>query len=374
MGASFKFIIRKQALKLDGTTNIYIRFIVDRKVQYIKTNINILPKNFNKASQQISKKDCLHHEKNFCINEISNNITKRILQHEQQNAPIFLSDLLDAYKQKNNIDLMAYTVQLCEQKKLTKSRTSHVIKSIKYLLEYSNKTNLYNLTTSTILGFRNYLSNTLSKNSVISQLSRIRSVYNAAFNDGIIKYKPFDKVTIGVGSNKQLYFTKEEVFLLIDGLNNISESKKIILEAFLFGCFTGLRFSDLLRLKIDNLKAFEDKYYIEFVQGKTKVKNIVPLNNFALKYIDFTTKKHLFPQLTNQHYNRELKEIAAQIGFEKYISFHISRHTFITISQQLGMSLSDVSKIAGHTNIKTTQGYTHHNFKSLFDSISKWDN
>jgi integrase len=373
MGASFKFIIRKQALKLDGTTNIYIRFIVDRKVQFIKTNINVLPNNFLLVAQQVSKKDVLHHEKNFCINEISNNITKRILQHEQQNSPLFLSDLIEAYKQKNNIDLMAYTIQLCEQKKLTRSRKSQVIKSVSYLLAFNPKANLYNLTTSTILGFKNHLSNTLAKNTVISQLSRIRSVYNAAFNDGVIKYKPFDKVAIGVGTNKQLYFTKDEVFALVHKMNFVSESKQKILSAFLFGCFTGLRFSDLLRLKIDNVKAFDNKYYIEFVQGKTKVKNIVPLNNYALKYIDKTANKYLFPQLTNQHYNRELKEIAEQIGFEKYISFHISRHTFITLSQQIGISLSDVSKIAGHTNIKTTQGYTHHNLSSLFDSISKWN-
>ncbi len=374
MGASFKFIVRKQALKKDGSTRLYLRIIVDKKVAYIVTNILVLPINFNVDSQVVSKKDGLHHDKNLCITEIKTKLTRCVLEYEKSGSPLFVNDLLQAYKQQNIVGLLEYSKQVFEQKKLTKTRQSQIRKSIEYLLEHKPGTNLYNLNNSTLNSFKNYLATKVNSNTVISRLSQIRSIYNAAYNDGIIKYKPFEKFTVGVGTTKEHFFTLDELFYLKDNIQVLSVAKQKILSTFLFACFTGLRFSDVIRLKKENIKPFESGFYIEFVQGKTKKKNIVPLSKFALKMFDINNSGFVFPQLSNQHYNRDLKEIAAFLKFDKYISFHVSRHTFITISQHIGIGLSEASKLAGHTTIKTTQGYTHHNLSSLFNSICKWNN
>jgi site-specific recombinase XerD len=66
----------------------------------------------------------------------------------------------------------------------------------------------------------------------------------------------------------------------------------------------------------------------------------------------------LFPILSNQKMNSYLKEIAGICGINKDLTFHIARHTFATtVTLSNGVPIESVSKMLGHTNIKTTQHY-----------------
>ena len=76
------------------------------------------------------------------------------------------------------------------------------------------------------------------------------------------------------------------------------------------------------------------------------------------KYRNVSTGEHVFPRLSNNCVNRKLKMLAEKAGIGKRLSFHVARHTFattITLSQ--GMPIETVSRLLGHTNIKTTQIY-----------------
>jgi site-specific recombinase XerD len=66
----------------------------------------------------------------------------------------------------------------------------------------------------------------------------------------------------------------------------------------------------------------------------------------------------LLPVLSNQKMNSYLKEIADACGITEELTFHIARHTFATtVTLANGVSIESVSKMLGHTNIKTTQHY-----------------
>ena len=75
------------------------------------------------------------------------------------------------------------------------------------------------------------------------------------------------------------------------------------------------------------------------------------------KYEGKLPKGRLLPVLSNQKMNAYLKEIADLCGINKNITFHTARHTFATYLLTKGVSIESVSKMLGHTNIKTTQIY-----------------
>lgn len=75
------------------------------------------------------------------------------------------------------------------------------------------------------------------------------------------------------------------------------------------------------------------------------------------KYEGKTKDGRLLPVLSNQKINAYLKEIADLCGIKKRLSYHLARHTFATMSLSKGVPIESVSKMLGHTNIKTAQIY-----------------
>jgi site-specific recombinase XerD len=109
----------------------------------------------------------------------------------------------------------------------------------------------------------------------------------------------------------------------------------------------------------------DGKKWIHTYRAKTQTRVPVPLLPKALALIekyrsaDDTAEKHVFPVASNQKVNAYLKELADMCGITKRLTFHIARHTFATtITLSNGVPIETVSKLLGHTNIKTTQIYS----------------
>lgn len=81
----------------------------------------------------------------------------------------------------------------------------------------------------------------------------------------------------------------------------------------------------------------------------------------------------LFKVYCDQPTNRYLKEIMVKAGISKYISFHCARHTFATVGLNLGIPMSLISKLLGHTDIKTTEIYAKYSTESKTKEMEKWN-
>ena len=137
---------------------------------------------------------------------------------------------------------------------------------------------------------------------------------------------------------------------------------ELVRDLFVFSCFTGLAYIDVANLTSENIVTLDDKQWIMTKRQKMSVATNVLLldipKNIIEKYSDKTYRDgKLFPMLTNQRTNSYLKEIADICGIKKDLTFHMARHTFATMSLSKGVSMESVSKMLGHTNIKTTQIY-----------------
>jgi integrase len=146
----------------------------------------------------------------------------------------------------------------------------------------------------------------------------------------------------------------------------VSTRLEQVRDIFLFSCYTGLAYIDVQKLKSSEIVSGHDgEQWIFTSRQKTDTPSRIPLMPYALgvieKYRDHPQceiEGRLLPILTNQKMNAYLKEIADLCGIDKDLTFHIARHTFATTVTLLnGVPIESVSKMLGHTNIKTTQHY-----------------
>lgn len=173
-----------------------------------------------------------------------------------------------------------------------------------------------------------------------------------------------------------IYLTMEELMKLY---NNDFKNQRLsqVRDVYCFGCFTGLRYSDLKKLKISNI--FENSIKLN-IQKTKAIDHTIPLNNFAKKilsrYID--TIQEPLPIISSQKFNKYIKECAKIVGIDtpttttryigqkridktvpKYelITSHTARKTFVTNSLILGMNQMVVRNITGHKKEETFKKY-----------------
>lgn len=205
----------------------------------------------------------------------------------------------------------------------------------------------------------------LQNNGLMKHLERFRKIIRLAVKMGWLEKDPF--------SLFQLKFTKtERGFLTIAELNKI-ENKKLTIERvayvrdlFVLSCYTGLAYIDVIELRPDNLvQGIDQSQWIKTTREKTRVVVNVPLLPQAAKIIErykthpkAIAKGTLLPYISNQKLNSYLKEVADLCGINKTLTYHVARHTFATaVTLSNGVPIETVSKMLGHTTIRTTQIY-----------------
>lgn len=135
-------------------------------------------------------------------------------------------------------------------------------------------------------------------------------------------------------------------------------------NAFLFCCFCGLRISDLTALRWGDLRKEEPNgFHLQIMQKKTREAIYLPLSNEAIKYLpprgtEEKASSAIFRLPSLPVICQVLKGWALAAGIKnKNVTFHVSRHTFATLSLSLGIDLYTICKLLGHKNILSTQVY-----------------
>ena len=205
----------------------------------------------------------------------------------------------------------------------------------------------------------------MENNTVMKHIQRMRKMVTLAYKMEWIEKDPFIKF-------KPTYIKNEREFLREDELQDIIKKEfsierlTLVKDLFIFSCYTGLSYVDVMQLNEDNIAlGIDGGRWIITNRQKTHNKVKIPLLPIAEmlinKYKGHTkTKKTrtLFPNISNQKLNSYLKEIADLCRIKKNLTFHIARHTFATtITLSNGVPIETVSKLLGHTKIATTQIY-----------------
>jgi Site-specific recombinase XerD len=145
-------------------------------------------------------------------------------------------------------------------------------------------------------------------------------------------------------------------------LNLVSDRLENVRDLFIFSCFCGLAYIDVKKLRKEDIRtSFDGNLWIMGKREKTDVSFSIPLldipKRILEKYEGTLPDNRILPVPSNQKLNAYLKEIGDLCGIDKDLSFHLARHTFATLTLSKGVSIESVSKMLGHTNIRTTQIY-----------------
>ena len=240
------------------------------------------------------------------------------------------------------------------------------------------------LTPQWIKEFTNYLLKSVSNNTARCYLMDMFTALEDAVRQDIIPFNAFRKIEKHERIRQQNVFrqafTLEQLQQLADTPCDIHPQIK---QAYLFSCFTGLRWSDVNKLRWSEVivKQIDDneEYFIYFEQKKTEGIEYLPVADQAVDIIkqrkmeaeeDNNKNSYVFPcvkefdsknQLMYKIVNRALKKWAKEAELDVKLTFHTGRHTFATnvLENCPDGDLWTVSKLLGHKNINSTQIYAH---------------
>lgn len=198
----------------------------------------------------------------------------------------------------------------------------------------------------------------LSRNTAWVYFSKVKCALNSAYRDGIVDFNDSAKVE---GIRKQ---DPEKSYLTLDELRALWRCDGVeerLRDGFIFSCLTGLRFSDVVSVRFDSVEDVNGRKRLRFRQTKTGGQEYLYLSRQAVEIVDRQVDKGdglIFGSLGDVcTMNKKLRKWAEAAGVRKHISFHTGRHTFAVMMLEQGVDIYTVSKLMGHTDVKTTQVY-----------------
>lgn len=162
-----------------------------------------------------------------------------------------------------------------------------------------------------------------------------------------LNYKPRKTAT------REIIFLTEEQIAVFSNLETTTLDEEKAKDLFLWQAFTGMAYQDAQNFKVSNLKKFEGKKVIVMPRQKTGETFYVPLFQQAEELLQKWGNR--LPRLTNQGFNRILKRLGKQIGFEGTLTTHVARKTAATYWINNGIDYKIVSRLLGHKNSLITE-------------------
>ena len=353
---SVKDVVRLRTKKLaNGNESIYLDVYVDGKRKYEYLKLYLLPGKVNAAKNKETIK---------FANAIK---AKRTI--EIQNGRFGFENKTGT----RDVDILEWFAKLREDKKASKSANYfYTSKSVLlHLTEFVGKKRvlLSDVDKSFVKRFIKYLQKYISYRGEPLERTTIYTYYmhfciglNKAVKEELIDKNPCDLVPSEDkpknGTTTREYLTLDEVKRMIDAECKYPMVKKL----FLLSCFTGMRYVDIVNLRWKDIKAIDDGVYqIEIIQQKTNQIVVIPLSDNALQWLPdrgvASDEDKLFKMPERSVAYDFLHRWSEAAGIKKKVTFHVGRHTYATLLLYYGADLYTVSKLLGHTNVKTTQIY-----------------
>ena len=218
-----------------------------------------------------------------------------------------------------------------------------------------------------ITKFDHYLSSQKnnSVNTVAKQIDRLKKIINVGLENEWLKEYPFKGYKKITSPSNREFLSIEEIekirTLDLRGKDHLERVRDI----FIFICYTGISYCDLAILNENHIVPNVDgSKFIKIARTKTLEPCNIPLlpqaEEILAKYVDHPISKNkrlLLPVISNQKMNDYLKIIGKDAKINSKVTCHIGRHTFATLSLEMGVPIETVSKVLGHRSIKTTQIY-----------------
>lgn len=336
--------LREKPLK-DGRISLYLDIYEDGQRRYEFLKLYILPETNDKARAD-----------NRYTRKLADTIRGKRLVEAQNTAFGF------AQKRDKVLLLPAF-------EKFRKGRNSSLYDAISaHLREHcSADMKVAQINERWVNGYISYLEDRgASQNSISKYIGSLRVFWGWAKKKGIVSTNPFENVEVNTKDAVREYLTIEELQRLAQ-----TPTKYKIRNPFLFSCFTGLRWSDVIKLRWGDVEQSSGRTRIKFRQQKTSTQEYMDLNSQAVELMGERDEDDAIIFKIGDKSNDKIKKWVKSAGIKKHITFHCARHTFATMLLTLDTDIYTVSKLLGHTNISTTQIYAKIVDKKKQEAVDK---
>lgn len=293
-------------------------------------------------------------------------------------------------KQKQNIMLSDYLQQLINGNVFAKSTRTMMLALYNHIELYKTaEIKISLIDANWIRGFLAYLKNDahnrnskrkvkpLCQNTIFQLFLVFGFVFAQAQRDAIITRNPIKELNSKERPKQENdvreFLTLEEVSRLIKTPYKDEQVKC----AFLLSVFTGLRWSDIKRLKWEDLHEDENGKYFRITMKKTAKPICVYLSDIGTKYLPTRTKSNdngfVFALPNNTRINAHVRRWCKEAEITKKVSFHVARHTFATMMLNNDTPLEVVSKMLGHKKLSTTEIYAKLLNRTIANAAHKQD-
>lgn len=366
----------KLVLNRENNLNTDVLYMVEVEAKllsdkvYLPTNVFLRPKHWNHFQQEVVSSHPNHELLNRFLQEIMLKLEWKELQMWKNNTPLTLKQLLMTNNECKEVDSPSF-INFCSEyigvSRKRKSTKKNLMTTVKVLSSFNPTTSFNDITYEYIMEFEKFLFDRRYKiNTIIKHIKHLRSFYNEALNRKLIRNgeDAFKRYKMLKGEAKYTFLLPDELNKL-ENLTLIGKNRKMrhTLDAFLFCCYTGLRYSDFCSLTKDNLVIIDNKVWLMYKSVKTEVETRLPLyllfNGKAISILNrYEGEMEAFFRInSNSCIDKELKKIKTLAGINTHISFHTARHTNATLLVYKGVNITTVQKLLGHKNIRTTQHY-----------------
>lgn len=356
---------RKKHLNKQGTALVQVEASLNQRKIYFKTNLYIKPEHWDKRTSQV-----IGHPQ---ANDLNSMLFEFVLYLQgielalwKRGVPATLSLLKDAMKKNRpiNITFPIFAKEYVQHSDRRESTKENLFTTITVLQEFRPGLDFKDITYTFLKDFEVYLREKGNGiNTVAKHLRQLRTLVNEAINQGYIHADayPFRKFKIKQEKGRHEFLTPDELKKL-ENLEVHDLKLRHVLDAFLFCCYVGLRFSDFCQLTPSNFIRVNGKRWLHFKSIKTGIELRLPLHLLfegkALAILDRYCITEFASLGGNSEVNKALSVITSMARIKKHVTYHTARHTCATLLIHQGVPITTVQRLLGHTSVKTTEIYS----------------
>lgn len=362
----YRFVYnRKKQLNKQGTALVQVEALLNQRKIYFKTNIYLKPEHWDKRTSQV-----IVHPQADDLNSMLFEFVLYLQGIElalwKRGIPATLSLLKDAMKKNRpvNVTFPVFAKEYVTHSDRRESTKENLYTTITVLQEFRSGLDFKDITYTFLKDFEVYLREKGNGiNTVAKHLRQLRTLVNEAINQGYIHADayPFRKFKIKQEKGRHEFLTPDELKKL-ENLEVSDRKLRHVLDAFLFCCYVGLRFSDFCQLKQSNFIKVNGKRWLHFKSIKTGIELRLPLHLLfegkALAILDRYDIAEFANLGSNSETNKVLAVITGMARIKKHVTYHTARHTCATLLIHQGVPITTVQKLLGHTSVKTTEIYS----------------
>lgn len=327
---------RKNQLNKQGTALVQVEASLNQRKIYFKTNIYLRPEHWDKQIAQV----CNHpqaNDLNSMLFEFMLHLQSIELSLWKRGIQPTLALLRDAIKNNTpvNVTFPIFAKEYVKHSDRRQSTKDNLITTINVLQEFRPGLDFKDITYTFLKDFETYLREKGNGvNTVAKHLRQLRTLVNEAINQGYIHADayPFRKFKIKQERGRHEFLTPDELRKL-ENLEVHDQKLRHVLDAFLFCCYVGLRFSDFCQLTPANFIRVNGKRWLHFKSIKTGIELRLPLHLLfegkALTILDCYNIEEFAILGCNSDVNKYLAQIAEMARIKKHITYHCLSHSKI---------------------------------------------